>query len=181
MAPKKASSGSANEPMFILLMGVAGSGKSTIGAALAAQLNWPFRDADTFHPAANIAKMSRGEALTDSDRWPWLDAISTWIDHCRSRNVKAIVSCSALKRSYRDRLIKGHTDVCLVYLKGDKALIQKRMAARADHFMPTGLLDSQFATLEAPGDNECPLVVSIDAQPGEICKTIIERFVDRVS
>ena len=163
-------------PTIILLMGVAGSGKSTIGEMLAAELNWPFRDADSFHPEANIAKMSRGQALTDADRGPWLDAIATWIDDCREANRDAIVSCSALKRAYRHRLLSGRDFVKLVFLKGDRALIAARMAARTDHFMPTALLDSQFETLEEPDGAEQPIVVPIDAAPVDVCENILARI-----
>ena len=166
-------------PTVILLMGVAGAGKTTIGQLLAAELNWPFRDADSFHPAANIAKMSRGEALTDDDRGPWLSAIAAWIDECHEANVNAIVSCSALKHVYRDQLLSGRDFVKLVFLKGEKALIAARMAARTDHFMPAALLDSQFATLEEPGENEHPIVVSIDAPSDKVCETILARIEDR--
>ena len=168
-----------SSPTVILLMGVAGSGKSTIGELLAAKLDWPFRDADSFHPAANIAKMSRGEALTDDDRWPWLDAIAAWIEECRDTNINAIVSCSALKHAYRHHLLLRRDFVRLVFLKGDKALIASRMAARTDHFMPTALLDSQFATLEEPGDIEQPIVVSIDATPDKVCEAILTRLANR--
>ncbi len=157
----------------ILLMGVAGSGKSTLGEALAAEFGWPYRDADSFHPQANIAKMRRGEALTDDDRWPWLDAIAAWIDECRTTPRPGIVSCSALKRAYRDRLLAGRPDVRLVYLKGDRDVIGHRMAARRDHFMPPALLDSQFATLEEPAPAEWPIVAPIDATPRRIAETIL--------
>ena len=163
-------------PTIIVLMGVAGAGKSTIGNLLATKTGWPHRDADSFHPAANIAKMSRGEALSDTDRWPWLDAIAAWIDDSRTRNASGIVSCSALKRAYRDRLLEGRAGVRLVFLRGDKALIARRMMARADHFMPTALLDSQFATLEEPGDEEEALTVSVDAAPDEICRVILSKL-----
>ncbi len=157
----------------IVLMGVAGSGKSTIGAALADEFGWPYRDADSFHPQANIAKMSRGEALTDDDRWPWLDAIAAWIDACRNANTCAIVSCSALKRIYRDRLLAGRADVRLVYLEGDRRVIGARMAARQGHFMPTTLLDSQFRTLEEPTPDEWPIIVPIEATPRRIAEAIL--------
>ena len=158
---------------IILLMGVAGSGKTTLGEALARETGWPFRDADSFHPQANIDKMSRGEALTDADRWPWLDAIADWIDQRRHADRRGIISCSALKRIYRDRLLAGRPDVRLVYLKGDRALIGARMAAREGHFMPTALLDSQFKTLEEPVLEEWPLVVPVDATPRRIVEFIL--------
>ncbi len=163
-------------PSVLLIMGVAGAGKSTYGEALAAEFGWPFRDADSFHPAANIAKMKSGTPLTDDDRWPWLDAIAQWIDAHRASGTHAIVSCSALKRVYRARLMDGRSDVRLVYLRGDKALIARRMAARTDHFMPTALLDSQFAALEEPGGEEWPVIVEIDASPRRVKERILAEL-----
>lgn len=159
-------------PAVILLMGVSGSGKSTIGAALSKQLGWPYADADEFHPPANVAKMSTGQPLTDDDRWPWLNAIAAHIDRVRAEGRNAIVSCSALKRVYRDILIGAREDVRLVLLDGTKEEIFARMSARKDHFMPLSLLDSQFATLERPGADERPVVVSVDGTPEEIALRI---------
>lgn len=164
---------SAAPPSVLVLMGVSGCGKSTTGALLAGRLGWPFRDADSFHPPENIAKMSRGEPLTDEDRAPWLAAIAAWIDERLAAGERGIVSCSALKRAYRHAILGGRKGVQLVYLKGEKALIAKRMATRLDHFMPPGLLDSQFATLEEPGDDERPLVVPVAQQPGEVVEIIL--------
>ena len=163
----------ATAPMVIVLMGVSSSGKSTIGLRLAQLLGWPFRDADSFHPPANIAKMSRGIPLEDSDRWPWLDAIAAWIDAQLEQGQSGLVSCSALKRSYRRRLVRDRTDVRLVYLQGSFELISERMQHRSDHFMPVSLLKNQFDILEAPAADENALVVSI-AQPAErVAETII--------
>ena len=162
-------------PRVILLMGVAGSGKSTVGEALAADLGWPFRDADSFHPAANIARMRAGVPLTDDDRWPWLDAIARWLDERRAAAAPAIVSCSALKRRYRDRLLAGRPDVGLVHLAGSFELIEARMRARQGHFMPLGLLRSQFDALEPPAADERPLVVSIEGTPRAIATEIRGR------
>lgn len=159
-------------PAVIVLMGVSGSGKSTIGAALSQKLGWPYADADEFHPASNVAKMSAGQPLTDEDRWPWLAAIAAHIDRARAEGRHAIVSCSALKRVYRDILIGPRADVRLVLLDGTKDEIFARMSARKDHFMPLALLDSQFATLERPGADERPVVVSINGAPGEIADSI---------
>ena len=161
---------------IILLMGVAGSGKTTLGDALAREFAWPYRDADSFHPQANIDKMSRGEALTDDDRWPWLDAIAAWMDERRAQNLRGIVSCSALKRVYRDRLLVGRPDVRLVYLSGSQDVIGKRMSRREGHFMPTALLESQFATLEEPSEDENPIVVPIDSTPRRIAESILAAF-----
>ncbi|HZB38633.1 MAG TPA: gluconokinase [Beijerinckiaceae bacterium] len=163
-------------PSVLVLMGVSGCGKSTTGALLAGRLGWPFRDADSFHPPANIEKMSRGTPLTDEDRAPWLAAIAAWIDERLAAGAQGIVSCSALKRAYRDAIVAGRAGVRLVYLKGEKALIAKRMAARLDHFMPPALLDSQFAALEEPGADESPLVAPVAAQPGEVVEFILKEL-----
>jgi gluconokinase len=160
-------------PLVIVLMGVSGCGKSTLGAELSRALGWPFRDADSFHPPANIAKMSRGTPLTDADRWPWLDAIAQWIDERLARGEPGIVSCSALKRAYRDRIVGGRPRVALVYLEGGMDLIAGRLAKRTDHFMPPELLASQFAALEPPRPEERPLVVSIAETPARIAARIV--------
>jgi carbohydrate kinase (thermoresistant glucokinase family) len=131
-------------------MGVTGSGKTAIGQRLAAELGWAFDDADDFHPPANVAKMSQGMPLTDEDRWPWLDAIRQHIHNCLQRGQQAVVTCSALKQVYRDRLLQDNDGARLVYLKGDYALIERRLKARRGHFMPPDLLASQFAALEEP-------------------------------
>ena len=144
----------------IIVMGVAGSGKTSVGKALARRLGMPFRDADEFHPKANIDKMSAGIPLTDDDRWPWLDAIGKALAESDGR---LIVACSALRRSYRDRLIAAAgRPVIFVWLDGSKETIAARMAHRKHHFMPPSLLDSQFATLEPPGPDELAVRVSIE-------------------
>jgi carbohydrate kinase (thermoresistant glucokinase family) len=160
-------------PLVIVLMGVSGCGKSTLGTELSQALGWPFRDADSFHPEANIAKMSRGIPLTDADRWPWLDAIAQWIDDRLARGEPGIVSCSALKRAYRARIVGARPRVALVYLEGEIGLIAERLARRTGHFMPPALLASQFAALEPPGPDERPLVVSIREPPARIAARII--------
>jgi gluconokinase len=167
--------GSAPSPLLptaILVMGVSGSGKTTAGERLAAELGWPFRDADSFHPAANVAKMSAGTPLTDDDRWPWLAAIAAWIDEGRTSRQPRVVSCSALKRAYRRVLLDGRPDVRLVYLAGDIELIAARMGRRQDHFMPPSLLQSQFDTLEPPGPDEWPIIVPIELSPRRILEHI---------
>ena len=137
--------------MILVVMGVAGSGKTTVARMLAERLGWRFQEGDALHPPGNVAKMSAGTPLTDDDRWPWLHAIAAVIDGWRAEGASGIVTCSALKRAYREILVGGRADVRLVHLAGDKALIAARMAARKGHFMPTALLDSQACTGEATG------------------------------
>ena len=163
-------------PVAVIVMGVSGSGKSTVGSLLAAALQWRFEDGDGFHPVANIDKMHRGIPLTDEDRWPWLGAIAAWIGRTRRAGGHGIVACSALKRRYRDVLVGGCLDVRLVYLKGDETLIARRIAARRQHFMPASLLNSQFGTLEEPGADEEPITVSIEPPPREIVAHIVEAL-----
>jgi gluconokinase len=163
-------------PAVVIVMGVSGCGKSTIGALLAARLRWEFEDADWFHPASNIDKMHSGIPLTDEDRWPWLDAVAASIDTTRRLGGHAVVACSALKRSYRDVLIGKRPEVRLVYLKGDETLIARRMAVRHEHFMPRTLLHSQFEALEEPGPDENPIIVSIEPQPREIVARILSAM-----
>jgi gluconokinase len=160
-------------------MGVSGSGKSTIAEKLAARLGWDFADGDDFHPASNVAKMSAGHPLTDEDRWPWLQAIADEIDRVASADGHLVVACSALKRAYRDILVHGRDDIRIVYLDGSQDLIAARMAARKGHFMPRGLLDSQFAALQPPGADEKPITVSIDASIDDIVDAIVGQMPDR--
>jgi len=162
-----------------VMMGVSGSGKTTIATGVAQRLGWQVLEGDKLHPPANIAKMSAGTPLTDEDRWPWLSAIAAAIDDWRARGVSGVVACSALKRAYRDILIGPRTDVVLVYLQGSHDLIATRMAARHGHFMPPGLLDSQFATLEEPGEAEHPIVASIAPAPDAIAETIVDKLRQR--
>src|SRR6266545_4368471 len=165
-----------NNVSVIVVMGVSGAGKSTIAALLAARLGWTYEDADWFHPPANLEKMHAGKPLTDEDRWPWLEAIAAWIDATRQQGGHGVIACSALKRAYRDILVGNRRDVCIVYLTGERELIARRSALRHGHFMPASLLDSQFAALQEPRDDERPIVVSIDTQPHAIADTVIERL-----
>lgn len=164
---------SAAKPSVILIMGVSGSGKSTTGRNLGRALDWEYRDADTFHPPANIEKMRQGIALEDTDRWPWLDAIGNWMDRLGSGSAPGIVSCSALKRVYRDRLRGARPQVALVYLKGTYELIDERLSRRKGHFMPRALLESQFATLEEPAPAEKAIVVPIHLSPRKVVEHIV--------
>jgi carbohydrate kinase (thermoresistant glucokinase family) len=154
------------QPPILVIMGVSGSGKSTVARPLAARLGWTFQEGDALHPAANIAKMKAGVALDDADRAPWLAAICAWIDGQIAAGAPSVITCSALKRAYRDQLRAGRPQVGLVYLRGSEALIAGRVAARVGHFMPASLLDSQFADLEEPDVDENPVVIDID-QPVE--------------
>jgi gluconokinase len=163
---------SSQTPCALIMIGVSGSGKSTIAEKLAERLGWRYEDGDTFHPASNIAKMSAGQPLTDEDRWPWLQAIADEIDRACKAGEHVVIACSALKHSYRDVLVHGRDDVRIVYLRGTPELIAGRLAQRKGHFMPPGLLASQFKTLEPPGPDENPLTVSIDASVEEIVDDI---------
>jgi gluconokinase len=157
----------------LIVMGVSGSGKSTVGSLLAGRLGWEFEDGDWFHPAANVEKMHQGIPLTDEDRAPWLEAIAAFIDESRKAGRHAVLACSALKRRYRDVIVGRRPDVRLVYLKGSEPLIARRMATRHGHFMPPALLHSQFETLEEPGAQEHPIVISIEPRPREIVDHIV--------
>ena len=165
----------ASQPRFdggrIVLMGVAGCGKSSVGAALALATGLPYRDADDLHPAANIEKMRLGEALTDADRWPWLRQVALTLTN------SGIVGCSALKRSYRDMIRKGPGGpVTFVHLSGSRAVIESRMRSRKGHFMPPSLLDSQFAALEEPGAGESAVTVDIDQPLHAVVAEIMEKL-----
>ena len=163
-------------PCALIVMGVSGSGKSTIAQHLADKLNWTYEDGDAFHPEANVAKMKAGHPLTDDDRWPWLRAIADEIDRASASGQRIVVACSALKRAYRDVLVHGRDDVRIIYLDGSRDLIAGRLERRKGHFMPAGLLDSQFAALEPPSADERPLVVSIDGTVDAIVDDIIRRL-----
>jgi gluconokinase len=164
------------QPAIVIVMGVSGAGKTTIAAMLAMRLGWTYEDADWFHPPANVEKMHAGKPLTDDDRWPWLRAIAESVDATRGVGRHAVIACSALKRAYRDILIGSREDVRLVYLRGGRELISRRMALRHGHFMPPALLESQFATLEEPAAEEDAIVVSIDARPHDIVELIVARL-----
>jgi len=161
--------------MVIILMGVSGAGKTTVGRQLAEELGWDFADADDFHPEANVEKMKQGKPLTDRDRWPWLRSLRDFIHERLSTDEPAVVTCSALKAAYRDVLLEGNDGAHLVYLRGSYDLIRRRMETRTDHFFDAALLESQFEALEEP-DADDALIVDIDAPPEAIVRTICETL-----
>jgi gluconokinase len=163
-------------PSVILIMGVSGCGKTTVAERLAARLRWQLAEADDFHTAASIAKMRGGSPLTDEDRWPWLAAMRAWIDTTRGGGQRCVVACSALKRAYRERLAGGRDDVRLVHLAGSYELIATRMAGRKHAYMPAGLLQSQFDTLEPPGPEENPLVLAVEEEPARLVERIVAEL-----
>jgi carbohydrate kinase (thermoresistant glucokinase family) len=167
------------KPVIIVVMGVSGSGKSTVAALLAAALGCQFQEGDDLHPHPNVEKMRGGTALTDADRAPWLRKIAEEIDGWRARGECGVLTCSALKRSYRNIIIGDRLDVVLVYLKGSRDLIRRRMTARHEHFMPIALLDNQFTTLEEPAPDEYPITVDVGGKPAEIVHEIVRQLEER--
>jgi gluconokinase len=167
------------KPIIVVVMGVSGSGKSTVAALLAAALGCQFQEGDDLHPPENVEKMRTGIPLTDADRMPWLRKIAADIDGWRARGECGVLTCSALKRSYRDIIIGDRRNVVLVYLKGSRELIHQRMIARHGHFMPVALLDSQFATLEEPTPDEHPIIEDVEGKPADIAHEIVCRLEDR--
>jgi gluconokinase len=159
-----------SEPSLLVVMGVSGSGKTTVGSLLAGRLGWRYAEADDFHSPSNVAKMAGGAPLTDEDRLPWLRAIASWIDERIADGERAVVTCSALRRRYRDLLRRPQ--VRFIYLRGDRDLVAARMAARQGHFFKPGLLDDQFETLEEPAPDEEVLTVDIGGAPDEVADKI---------
>lgn len=154
--------------MIVIVMGVSGCGKSSVAQAIASQNGWQFIEGDDLHPKANRAKMAAGIPLDDSDRWPWLDTIAKRASRIDAEGGTAVVACSALKRTYRDRLRQAGSHVRFIHLHGERDVIAARMAARQGHFMPPGLLDSQFATLELPAPDEPVMTIEITAPIADI-------------
>jgi carbohydrate kinase (thermoresistant glucokinase family) len=157
-------------------MGISGSGKSTVAEKLAARLGWPFEEGDTLHPEINIAKMHAGIPLTDADRQPWLERVAAWIDSQRANKQPGIITCSALKRAYRQFIIGDRPEVRLVYLRGGRDLIAEHVAGRRGHFMPASLLRSQIDTLEEPDPSEDSLTIEASAPPDQIAEEVIRRL-----
>jgi gluconokinase len=160
-------------PRVLIVAGVSGSGKTTVGAMLAGRLGWPFADADSFQPAANIEKMHTGIPLTDDDRWPWLECIADWIDDHLENGRSAVITCSALRRTYRDMLMRGRPSVWLVFLSVDREVLARRLAVRSGHFFPAQLLDSQLSTLEPPQPDEHAITVHETGTPADTVDSIV--------
>ncbi|MFI6701578.1 gluconokinase [Streptomyces sp. NPDC050509] len=160
-----------NTPHVVVVMGVAGTGKTTVGPLLAAALGVPYAEGDDFHPPENIAKMSAGIPLEDADRWPWLDAIGAWA-HDRA-GLGGVASSSALKRAYRDRLRAAAPGALFLHLVGERSLVEQRMSERKGHFMPTALLDSQYAALENLGADEAGVTVDVTGTPEDITERAV--------
>jgi gluconokinase len=161
---------------ILVVMGVSGAGKTTVGELIAKRLGWPFVDGDDLQPEANIDKMRSGVPLTDADRAPWLAAIGAWVDARTAADEPGVVACSALKRVYRDRLRAGRPRVRIVYLRGSESQIAGRLAHRSGHFWPAKLLASQFADLEEPAADEDAIVVDIGASPEAVAKAVIDQL-----
>ncbi|OII38547.1 carbohydrate kinase [Curtobacterium sp. MMLR14_010] len=163
-----------SDARVLVVMGVSGSGKSTVAAMVAERLGWAFAEGDAMHPPANVAKMQEGTPLDDDDRWPWLDVVAAWVRGHLDAGSNGVVTCSALKRSYRDVL--RAPGVVFVHVAADATLIGDRMAARSGHFMPTSLLTSQLATLESPQEDEAHITVAADRTPEEECDEVVDRL-----
>jgi gluconokinase len=171
------SAGSCDAPRAIIVMGVSGCGKSTVGKLVAATLHCPFVEGDDYHPASNIAKMRAGRPLDDADRWPWLDALGAAIGNAVKAGDRVIASCSALKRSYRERLIAAiDAPALFVLLDVGRAELERRMASRTHHFMPAALLDSQLDTIEPPGADECALTLDGEQPAQMLCNQLLARL-----
>jgi gluconokinase len=162
-------------PPILLVTGVSGSGKTTTGSLLAGRLGWDYAEADSFHPPANLAKMAAGHPLDDDDRAPWLEAIGAWIDRTSAAGRPGVVTCSALKRSYRDALRSGRPQVRLIYLDADRETVGLRLTARTGHFFPTELLDSQYRDLEPPTEDEHAVWVRVTDQPTDIVDLLLSE------
>jgi gluconokinase len=155
-------------PVFVVVMGVSGSGKTTLGKAIAEHLDWQFQEGDELHPRANVEKMSRGEPLTDEDRWPWLDAVGRWMDARADAGESAVLTCSALRRAYRDRLRSGRPGVRFCHVLVSAETVRERLQRRHGHYMPASLLPSQLATLQPLEEDEPGVTVSAEGDPADV-------------
>ena len=164
------------EPTVLVFMGVAGSGKTTVAALVAARLGWRFEEGDALHPRANVDKMAAGRPLTDDDRWPWLARVADWIDERLDAAENGLITCSALKRSYRDLLNRRGSGVVFVYLAGSKETIARRLATRPGHFMPPSLLESQFADLQEPAPEEPAIRIDVTRPAAVLADEVIARL-----
>jgi gluconokinase len=164
------------KPVVLVFMGVSGCGKTTVAAILAGRLTWPFEEGDAMHPQSNIEKMAAGHPLTDDDRWPWLEKVARWVEERLDAGENGLITCSALKRSYRDVINRRGSGVVFVYLAGSRETIAARLAVRHGHFMPSSLLDSQFADLEEPTSDEPAIRVDIGPPADVIAQSILERL-----
>ncbi|MEB0055866.1 MULTISPECIES: gluconokinase [unclassified Variovorax] len=164
------------QPVVLVVMGVSGCGKTTVAALLAGRLGWPFEEGDALHPPANIEKMKAGHPLDDNDRAPWLEKVADWVGERLDAGGSGLITCSALKRSYRDTIDRRGSGVVFIYLHGSYETIAARLAARHGHFMPTKLLDSQFADLQEPGAEEPAIRVDVGPAPSEIADTVIKML-----
>lgn len=174
--PEARKSDEVPEARIVIVMGVSGTGKTTVGAPMAKQLGWDFAEGDSFHPPENVAKMSSGTPLTDADRWPWLAQLAQWIDQHLEAGASGIVTCSALKRSYRTVLRKGHeSEVFFLHLAGTREQLTERLQQRRGHFMPPGLLSSQLADLEPLGPDELGTTLGVGGSIEDTVRVAIER------
>lgn len=164
------------KPVVLVLMGVSGCGKSTVAAILAGRLGWPFEEGDDLHPPANVEKMRAGHPLDDADRAPWLEKVADWVQGCLDRGQSGIITCSALKRSYRDIIDRQRSGVTFVYLHGSRETIAARLAARHGHYMPASLLDSQFSALQEPAPDEPAIRIDIGPPATEIAQAVVDAL-----
>jgi carbohydrate kinase (thermoresistant glucokinase family) len=163
-------------PSVLIVMGVSGVGKSTIALSLNTHLHWPFQEGDDLHPAANIEKMSHGIPLTDADRAPWLAAVRAWIDARLTASEPGLITCSALKRSYRTTMVANRANVRILYLHADPAVIEEHLARRTGHFMPPTMLESQLRTLEEPAPDEHPITVNVTGSIDDTVADILQKL-----
>lgn len=165
-----------SDRVILIIAGPSGCGKTTVGAMIAGRLHWSFADADSFHPAANIEKMKQGHPLTDADRWPWLEAICAWMDERIAAGESAVVTCSALRRAYREKLLAGRPEARLVFLLVDREALVSHLTGRHGHFFPQALLDSQLADLEVPHGEENVIVVKPEGRPEDTVARILKEL-----